>query len=79
MKETVKLFNRLINLKILNIEDFYTTTQYKSEIDFQGKYTSKKMLHLKTKGFKLQTVDVNGYFEYSRNIQEITIKIILTD
>ena len=77
MKISHTIQQKLINLRIIDLEDYYTMSIDNYDIRFQGVYKKNKIEKLKKKGFKFI---LKKYIESEKRIiQGITIEITLTD
>jgi len=81
MKESLKLFERLIELGEISIENFYTTTVTEYDIKFQGKYDPVIIRHYTELGweFKLDDGWTNAekllWTSSSERKKQITVKL----
>ena len=77
MKISHTIQQKLINLGIIDLEDYYNMSIDNYGIKFQGVYKTNKIEKLKKKGFKFI---LKKYIESEKRIiQGITIEITLTD
>lgn len=77
MERELKLLNRI--KKFVNPNDFYVITIWEDKLQFQGHYTSKKVLKY-SKLLRCNSINVNknGYIEMSRSISNMYIEITLS-